>query len=319
MHTQKLKDLQHHHDFAVINHKGERRTRQVLVLTFLMMVLEIAAGIGFGSMALLADGWHMATHVAAFMIALFAYRYSRLHAHDHTFAFSPGKVGVLGGFASSIALTVVALMMLFESAGRLLHPEAIRFDEALVVAVLGLSVNLLCAALLNEHPHGHDHSHDPGHAGHHHDHNLKAAYIHVLTDALTSVLAIVALVAGKYYGWVSLDPVMGLVGALVIARWSYILISETGPVLIDESLDLHYKAEIQQALEQDADNRVADLHVWRVGPGHFAMIVSLVSHQPQPPDYYKALLKPFYRLKGLGTLSHITVEVNRCEGDGCIP
>ncbi|MBT9098865.1 CDF family Co(II)/Ni(II) efflux transporter DmeF [Methylovulum psychrotolerans] len=320
MHTQKLKDLQHHHDFAVISRQGERRTWQVLVLTLIMMVLEIVAGTLYGSMALLADGWHMATHVAAFMITLLAYRYSRLHADDHTFAFSAGKVGVLGGFASSIALGVVALMMLLESGERIFHPRTIHFDEALVVAGVGLLVNVLCAWLLKDHDHDH-HDHHAAHEGHghehHHDHNLKAAYAHVLADALTSVLAIVALVAGKFYGWVWLDPVMGIVGVLVIARWSYSLIGETSPVLLDESVGQHYQMEIRQALEQDADNRVADLHIWCVGPGHFAVIISVVSHQPQAPDYYKALLKPFYRLRGLGKLSHITVEVNQCVGEGC--
>jgi cation diffusion facilitator family transporter len=326
MHTQKLKDLQHHHDFAVISKKGERRTWFVLVLTFLMMVAEIAAGTLFGSMALLADGWHMGTHVAAFMITLFAYRYSRLHADDDTFAFSSGKVGVLGGFASSIALAVVALMMLVESCERFFLPREIRFDEAIIVAGAGLLVNVICALLLkddhhhhgHDHKHGHDHHHhDHDHDHHHHDHNLKAAYAHVLADALTSVLAIVALVAGKYYGWVWLDPVMGVVGVLVIGRWSYLLVRETSPVLVDESLALHYKTAIQYAIEEDADNRVSDLHIWRVGPGHFAVIVAVVSDHPQSPDYYKALLKPYYRVKGLGKLSHITVEVHQCGGDGC--
>lgn len=333
MHTQKLKDLQHHHDFAVISKKGERRTWFVLVLTFVMMVAEIAAGTIFGSMALLADGWHMGTHVAAFMITLFAYRYSRLHADDDTFAFSPGKVGVLGGFASSIALAVVALMMLVESSERFFQPREIHFDEAIIVAGIGLLVNVVCALLLKDHHQHHGHhdvkhaeacSHDHDHQNHHdhrdrhhHDHNLKAAYAHVLADALTSVLAIVALVAGKYYGWVWLDPVMGIVGALVIGRWSYSLVRETSPVLVDESLALHYKTAIQYAIEEDADNRISDLHIWRVGPGHFAVIISLVSDQPQSPDHYKALLKSFLNLKGLGKLSHITVEVNRCEDEGC--
>lgn len=320
MHTQKLKDLQHHHDFAAISGQGERRTRWVLVLTFLMMVVEIAAGSVFGSMALLADGWHMGTHVAAFMITLFAYRYSRLHANDQTFAFSPGKVGVLGGFASSIALAVVALLMLVESVERMVQPRGIRLDEAIGVAIVGLLVNVVCAWLLkDDHHHAGHHEHGPdGHAHHHHDHNLKAAYAHVLADALTSVLAIAALVAGKFWGWLWLDPVIGLVGAAVIGRWSWQLVAETSPVLIDESLDIQYKTAIRQALEQDADNRVADLHIWRVGPGHFAMIVSVVSHHPQPPAYYKGLLKPFCQLPDLGRLSHVTVEVNQCEGEGCV-
>jgi cation diffusion facilitator family transporter len=308
MHARALKLLQHHHDFAVIHKKGERRTKQVLVLTFLTMVVEITAGTVFGSMALLADGWHMGTHVAAFMITIIAYRYSRVHAHDDTFAFSPGKVGVLGGFASSIALGAVALMMIVESTERLLEPRIIHFDEAIAVAAFGLMINLISALLLRDHHH-HAHGH---HHGHHHDQNLKAAYMHVLADALTSVLAIVALVCGKYYGWNWLDPVMGMVGALVIVRWSYGLMKETSPILIDESIDARYKIAVKKKIESDADNRVSDLHIWRVGPNHFAIILSVVSHTPKAPQYYKALLKDFHKL------SHITVEVNKCYGDDCI-
>jgi cation diffusion facilitator family transporter len=308
MHARALKLLQHHHDFAVIHKKGERRTKQVLVLTFLTMVVEITAGTVFGSMALLADGWHMGTHVAAFMITIIAYRYSRVHAHDDTFAFSPGKVGVLGGFASSIALGAVALMMIVESTERLLEPRIIHFDEAIAVAAFGLMINLISALLLRDH---HHHAHGHQH-GHHHDQNLKAAYMHVLADALTSVLAIVALVCGKYYGWNWLDPVMGMVGALVIVRWSYGLMKETSPILIDESIDARYKIAVKKKIESDADNRVSDLHIWRVGPNHFAIILSVVSHTPRAPQYYKALLKDFHKL------SHITVEVNKCYGDNCV-
>lgn len=311
MHGHTLSLLKHDHDFAVINKKGERRTKIVLILTFLTMMLEIAAGIAFGSMALLADGWHMGTHVAAFMITLFAYRYSRVHAHDQTFAFSAGKVGILGGFASAVALGVVALIMLIESGGRFLHPHPIHFDEAIAVAGFGLLINLICALLLQD-PHHHKPSHDHDHShGHHHDHNLKAAYFHVLADALTSVLAIFALVLAKYYGWTWLDPVMGMVGGLVIMRWCYSLTKETSPVLLDESIDLKYKAAIQEKIESDADNRVSDLHIWRVGPNHFATIMSVVSHTPKTPDYYKELLKQFHQL------SHITVEVHQCPGDDC--
>ena len=312
MHVQTLRLLKHEHDFAVFNKKGERRTKIVLILTFLTMALEIAAGILFGSMALLADGWHMGTHVAAFMITLFAYRYSRIHAHDHTFAFSAGKVGVLGGFASSVALGVVALMMLIESSERLLQPHLIRFDEAIAVASFGLVINFICALLLKDHHHHkhvHDYEQDPVH--HHHDHNLRAAYLHVLADALTSVLAIIALVSAKFYGWNWLDPVMGIVGGLVITRWSYSLMKETSPVLLDESIDFKYKVAIKEKIESDADNRISDLHIWRVGPSHFAIIISLVSHTPKTPDYYKGLLKNFHKL------THITVEVNQCLGEGC--
>jgi cation diffusion facilitator family transporter len=315
MHTETLNRLHHDHNFSVINRKGERRTRLVLVLTLLTMILEIAAGMVFGSMALLADGWHMGTHVAAFMITLYAYRYSRRHAHDDKFAFSSGKVGVLGGFASSVALGVVALMMLIESSERILTPRIIQFDHALLVAGFGLFINFVCALLLKDsNQHGHSHEH-----GHHHDHNLKAAYFHVLADALTSVLAIVALYSGKVYGWNWLDPVMGMVGALIISRWSFSLMKETSPVLLDESIAVKHKTAIKDIIENDADNRIADLHVWRVGPDHFAAIISVVSHNPKAPDYYKALLMQSQSLKRRGELrlAHITVEVHQCPKMDC--
>jgi len=317
MHTHTLSLLKHEHDFSAINRKGERRTKQVLVLTFLTMALEITAGILFGSMALLADGWHMGTHVAAFMITIIAYRYSRIHAHDQTFAFSSGKVGVLGGYTSSVVLGVVALIMLIESGQRIVNPHLIHFDEAIAVAGFGLFINLICALLLRDHHHHHHDDHDHDHA-HHHDHNLKAAYLHVLADALTSVLAIVALVLGKYYGWNWLDPVMGIVGALIITQWSYSLVKETSPLLLDESIALKYKLAIKEKIESDADNRISDLHIWRVSPGHFAIIISLVSHNPKAPEYYKDLLKEFRGLGGMNKLSHITIEVNKCTGDFCI-
>ncbi|MGR9013207.1 MAG: cation diffusion facilitator family transporter [Gammaproteobacteria bacterium] len=310
MHTHTLNRLKHEHNFSGMNKKGERRTKLVLVLTVLTMILEITAGILFGSMALLADGWHMGTHVAAFMITLIAYRYSRVHAHDQTFAFSSAKVGVLGGYTSSVVLGVVALIMLIESGQRIVNPHIIHFDEAIAVAGFGLLINLICALLLKDHHHTHDHEHE-------HDHNLKAAYFHVLADALTSVLAIIALVLGKYYNWNWLDPVMGIVGALIIIQWSYSLMKETSPVLLDESIALKYKAAIKQKIESDEDTRISDLHIWRVGPGHFAIIVSLVSHNPKAPEYYKEILKEF-RYGGINKLSHITVEVNRCASNLCI-
>ena len=325
MHQQTLQNLQHSHDFAVINKKGERRTKQVLVLTLLTMLLEIAAGTVFNSMALLADGWHMATHVAAFLITLFAYRYSRIHADDQTFAFGAGKVGVLGGFASSIALSVVALMMAIEAGERLLTPHNIQFDEATLVACFGLLINVICAVLLRDHHHdhhghhhGHDHDDHDHHEGHHgHDSNLKAAYLHVLADALTSVLAIGALLAGKYYGLNWLDPVMGFVGAIVISHWGYRLVKETAPILIDESVSLADKKAIIEVFENDADNRVADLHIWRVGPKHFALLAVIVSDHPKSPEHYKRLLNGFGQLAGGDRLAHVTVEVHPCNGNGC--
>ncbi|MGZ5010752.1 MAG: CDF family Co(II)/Ni(II) efflux transporter DmeF [Methylobacter sp.] len=196
------------------------------------------------------------------MIAIIAYRYSRIHAHDQTFAFSPGKASVLGGYTSSVVLSIVALMMLIESVQRIVQPKMIHFDDAIAVAVFGLFINLICALLLKgDHDH---HSHDHHH---NHDHNLKAAYLHVLADALTSVLAIIALALGKYYGWSWLDPLMGIVGALVIVQWSYSLIRETSPVLLDESIALKHKLAIKEKIETDADNRISDLHIWRVNPG----------------------------------------------------
>ncbi|MGY6274756.1 CDF family Co(II)/Ni(II) efflux transporter DmeF [Methylomonas sp. MgM2] len=305
MYEDEISNWQHSHDFARINRKGESRTKWVLLLTFTTMLVEIVAGTRFHSMALLADGWHMATHVLAFMIAIFAYRYSRIHQEDQTFAFSPAKVSVLGGFASSVALAVVAFMMMAESAERLIAPQTIQFDEAILVAEIGLLVNLLSALLLSDHHHhDHAHDHDDHHDHHHHDHNLRAAYLHVVADALTSILAIVALLAGKYYGWNWLDSVMGFVGALVILSWAWGLIRETSPVLLDQGIDEHYLQAIQHTLEDEGDCRVSDIHIWRVSPSHHAAIIVLVTRTPMPPDYYKALLANFLHL------DHITVEVN---------
>ena len=307
MHEHQLSNWQHTHNFARINRKGERRTQWVLLLTFVTMLVEIVAGMQFHSMALLADGWHMATHVLAFMIAIFAYRYSRIHEQDQTFAFSPAKVSVLGGFASSVALAVVAFMMIAESAERLILPQVIEFDEAILVAVAGLVVNLLSALLLSDHHH-HHHDHDHSHP-HHHDHNLRAAYMHVMADALTSVLAIVALLAGKYYGWNWLDTVMGFVGALVILGWAWGLIKETSPVLLDQGIDEYYLQAIQDTLEENGECLVSDIHIWRVSPSHHAAIIVLLTQFPKSPSYYKALLANFVHL------DHLTIEVNACEGE----
>ena len=309
MHTHTLSNWQQEHDFGIKNAHGEKRTQLVLILTAVVMVIEIIAGSYYGSMALLADGWHMATHVAAFMIALFTYRYARKHAKNPAFSFGTGKVSVLGGFASAVTLAVVAVMMLVESVARMFDPQAIHFNEAIVVAVLGLVVNLLSALLLKD---DHHHHHHHGESHHHtHDHNLKAAYMHVLADALTSVLAIVALVAGKYFGWVFLDPLMGIVGAYIILRWAYLLVQETSPILLDSSIEAEYKAAIVATIEDHADNLVTDVHIWKVGPNHYAAIVSLVTEHPRSPTYYKELLSGFEKL------SHITVEVNQCDGKAC--
>jgi len=323
MHHEDLSPWQHDHGFGNEQRSsGERRTRWVVALTLLMMTVEIAAGLAFGSMALLADGWHMGTHAAALGVAVFAYAYARRHATDDRFTFGTGKVGALGGFASAVGLAVVALLVFGESVSRLAAPVAIRFDEAIAVAVVGLVVNLVSAWLLredhehhghDEHEHGHDehdHEHDERHHHHHHhhDHNLRGAYLHVLADAFTSVLAIAALLAGKLLDWTWMDPIIGILGAIVIARWSLGLLRDTSAVLLDAEVPLARRAAIRAAIERHADNRVADLHLWRVGRRHLAAVVTVVSGAPRPPEHYKALLS------GFPDLAHVTVEVHRCEG-----
>ena len=309
MHVHTLEHWEHNHNFSTQNEKGEQRTQYVLMLTAVTMVAEIIAGSVYGSMALLADGWHMGTHVAAFLIAIFAYRYARKYANNPVFAFGTGKVTVLGGFSSAVALAVVALVMVVESLERIMNPEIIHFNEAITVAGIGLLVNVASAFMLrDEHSHSHHHHHDH----HHHDHNLRAAYMHVLADAMTSLLAILALMAGKYIGWSWLDPVMGIVGAAVIARWAYGLLKETGPILLDASIEEGYQQAIKAAIEKDSDNRISDLHVWKVGASHYAAIISLVTHFPNTIEHYRNLLSDFNRL------SHVTIEVQECKEEPCI-
>ena len=310
MHKHSLARWEHSHDFAFIHEKGEARTKQVLIITAITMVAEIIAGSVFGSMALLADGWHMGTHTGAFAITIFAYHYSRKHSDNSDFTFGTGKVSVLGGYSSAIALAVIALFIGAESVQRLIAPHEIRFNEAIAVAVLGLIVNLFCAFLLHGN-HTHRHEHGDDHV-HHHDHNLRGAYLHVLADALTSVLAIFALTFGKIFGWLWLDPLMGIVGALVITRWAYGLLKDTSSILLDRNIEKGQIELIRQRVEADSDNRVSDLHVWKVGPVDYAAVISIVTHYPQPAEHYKELLKEFREL------SHLTVEVNSCMGDPCI-
>ncbi|GEO15750.1 CDF family Co(II)/Ni(II) efflux transporter DmeF [Microvirga aerophila] len=313
MHHDALHQWQHDHVFLGDAHdRHEQRTWLVVGLTAAMMVAEIVAGTIFGSMALMADGWHMSTHAAALAIAALAYRFARKHAHDPRFSFGTGKVGELAAFSSAIILALIALLIGYESLVRLMNPVPIQFGEATVVAVIGLAVNLVSAWLLaGDHHHGHHH-HDHGHHhahGHEHHHggdmNIRAAYLHVLADALTSVLAIVALLAGRFYGWTWLDPVMGVVGALVIAQWSWGLIRAAGATLLDTVPDQQLSRSVRERIEVGND-RVTDLHLWRLGPGHTGLIVSVVSDTPQPPDVYKQ------RLSGIEGLSHVTVEVHAC-------
>ena len=317
MHIHNLGQWQHGHDFFVHRAENEKKTRRVMLLTAVTMVIEIVAGIAFGSMALLADGWHMGTHVAAFMIALFAYRYTRKNAGNPDFTFGPGKINVLGGFASAVALAVVALMMAVESVGRFFAPVEIHYGQSMLVAGAGLAVNVVSAFMLHgSDGHGHDHQHEHGHsddAQHHHaDHNLKAAYFHVLADALTSVLAIVALLFGSLFGWWALDPVMGIVGALVITRWAWGLLRESSAILLDAGVGGAVREDIRAAIEDEADNRVTDLHVWLVGPDHLAAIITLVTHYPRSPAEYRQLLS------GIRQLRHVTIEVIACEDEPCM-
>ena len=287
---------------------GERRTMAVVALTIVMMAVEVFAGHYVGSMALLADGWHMGTHAAALGITLFAYVYARRNCHNPQYTFGTGKVSALGGFASAVTLAMVGLWVIIESVERLVEPVAIRFDEAIAVAVIGLVVNLASAWMLGGHDH---HHHGPDGHGHHHDHNLRAAYMHVLADALTSVLAIVALLAAKFWAWGWMDPAMGIVGGVIIARWSIGLLRPTSRVLLDAEVPLESVNAIRAAIEADADNQVVDLHVWRVGPKHLAAIATVVTHTPRPPSHYKRLLD------GFPELAHVTVEVQSCIEPNC--
>src|ERR1700712_1626144 len=303
MHTHSLEPWTHDHVFLGHQHsRNERRTWLVVAITAVMMVGEIVAGTFFGSMALLADGWHMATHAAALGIAAAAYLFARRQARSSRFAFGTGKFGDLAAFSSAIILAMIAVQVAYESATRLVHPVPIAYGEAILVAVLGLGVNLVSAWLLrDDHDHGHDHSH-----GHHHrDNNLRAAYVHVLADAATSILAILALVAAMLAQWVWADPAVGIVGSLVIASWAYGLIRDSGAVLLDVSCDKEIETVIRDRLETKGD-RVTDLHLWQVGPGHRAAVISIVSDNPLPPATYKR------RLGGLRGLSHVTVEVEAC-------
>jgi cation diffusion facilitator family transporter len=338
----------HDHAFLGAKHGAhERRTWAVVALTTVMMIVEIGGGAWSGSMALVADGLHMSTHVAALSIAALAYRFARRHVGNDWFSFGTGKIGELAAFASAIILTIVALLIGYESASRLFHPVAIAFREAIPIAIIGLGVNLLSAFLLHDHDghdhdgddhdgddhHGHshgepddagllralghddDHDHDHhrdhddrDHAGHHDrahhaDYNFRAAYLHVIADAVTSLLAISALGAAAYFNLPWLDPIAGLLGAIVITIWAYGLIKSAAAVLLDAVPSRARAGLIRQRLEADND-RVTDLHVWRLGPGHLGVLAVIVSEHPRPPDYYKA------RLAGIEGLSHVSIEVN---------
>lgn len=292
--------LAHSHQFGSHHSNGEKRTFYVLLLTVIAMFVEIISGKIFGSMALLADGWHMGTHAAAFCITLFTYRYAKRHAQNDDFSYGTGKVSVLGGFSSAVALGIVALMMFSESLVRLFDPQKIQFNEAIFVAVIGLVVNFVSMMLLHN-DHHHDHSHDH-HDDHHQDHNLRAAYMHVLADTLTSILAIIALIVGKYVGWNWLDAVMGMVGAIVITRWAIGLLKHTSPILLDTAIDKKYRDSVIAVIRPHAD--IIDLHIWKVSADHHAASLILSSKSNKSIDDYRQLLSKFDKIH------HLTVELH---------
>lgn len=304
MQPQRFEPWQHAHTFGQDRVRpGERRTLLVIALTATMMVAEIAGGILFGSMALLADGLHMASHTVALSVNAFAYVYARRHADDRRFSFGTGKVNALGGFTGALLLAVFVLVMAWESFGRFFRPVEIVFDQALLVAGLGLLVNGVSVFILGGRRGARQGDHAGGH-GHDHDHNLRSAYLHVLADALTSVLAILALLAAKYAGLVWMDPAMGLVGALLVARWSYGLLRATGLTLLDRQGPEDLVRIVKESVEADPQTRVADLHLWSIGPDVYAVVVSVVASRPATPDEIRARIP-----RGLG-LAHVSIEIH---------
>jgi cation diffusion facilitator family transporter len=317
MHTHDLSPWTHSHVFDTGNRAAERGTRAVMLITAVTMAVEIAAGLWFNSMALLADGWHMSSHALAIGLSTFAYAAARRYAKDGRFAFGTWKIEVLAGFASAIFLLGIAALMVFGSIERLVSPQAIHYQEAMAVTVLGLLVNLGCALILGgAHSHGHDHGHAHGdHHGHdhqHHDLNLRSAYLHVVADAATSVLALVALAGGWLLGWRWLDPAMGIVGAVLVAVWAWGLLKQTGIVLLDREMDHPVVDEIREVIDaMDSGperTRIADLHVWRVGKDKFACLLSLVTHDPRVDAARVKSLLGIHE-----ELVHVTVEIHRCD------
>ncbi|GHE88207.1 CDF family Co(II)/Ni(II) efflux transporter DmeF [Thalassotalea profundi] len=299
---------QHSHNFGVDNKHNANKVKKVFWLTTIVMVLEISAGIWSGSMALLADGWHMGTHSAAFLITMFTYAYAKKHANNQAFSFGTGKVNYLGGFTSAIALGIVALLMVVESVHRILEPQPILFNQAIAVTIIGLAVNVVSVFVLHDdHHHDHHHKHSDKHThDHHHDHNLKAAYFHVLADTLTSLLAIVALLAGKYFGLIWMDALVGIIGAIVIARWSYGLMKESSEVLLDKSDDKSALKTIVEVINAEKGVTIRDIHLWRIAPAHQALILSLEIKNTDTLSDYKLKIQ-----KILPEISHITLEVSK--------
>ena len=321
----------HSHVFLGEGHeRNERRTWMVIALCTAMMIVEIVGGLFFGSIALIADGLHMSTHASALLLAALAYSYARTHAEDERFSFGTGKLGDLAGFTSAVVLAMIALFIGYEAISRLIWPVHIDFNEAIPIAVLGLAVNVASVLLLSGGRHGHGHDHGQSHAANGHDHahdegqapqidskehehargaavrdnNMRSAVVHVLADAGVSVLVIVGLLFGRFLGWSWMDPVVGLAGAIVIAAWSYTLIRDTGAVLLDMNPDRSMAARMREMIEIDGD-RLTDLHLWRLGPGHLGAILCVATERQRGPEYYQSLLRRFR------TLSHVTVQVQK--------
>lgn len=325
MHRHHIERYQHTHVFLGSSHAAERRTYVVILLTLLTMIGEIVAGAWFHSLALLADGWHMSTHAAALGLTALGYRLARRFAHDPRFTFGTWKIEVLAGYTSAVLLALVGLGIVYSAVERLIRPEEIQYRDALIVAAVGFVINVVCAIVLHGGPEHeehleptypqHEHNHAPAlhsQKNHHHRHdlNLRAAYLHVVADALTSVLALLALGLGYWRGWRWLDPAAGIIGAVLILRWAWLLACDTGLVLLDGAGSLPLAATIRSELERDGDTRVSDLHVWRVGTHHYACIISLIASQPKSPAEYRALLAHHPEL------AHVTIELQRCE-DAC--
>lgn len=292
------------HIHEIDHGKKEFKTLIVVIITILMMFIEIGTGVVFGSMALLSDGIHMGTHTLALSITLIAYVISRKQAKNSDFAFGTGKVGILGGYTSAIALLIAAMVMVYESIERLLMPKEISFDESIIVAVVGLIVNVVSALLLvQSHDHDHEHSHGHSHNHSHEDHNLKAAYLHVIADALTSVLAIIALLAGKFYNAVWLDPAVGIVGGIVVSKWAIGLLSSTGKILLDYDKNTELKLRVTDLIQNDNDVEIMDIHIWRVDNNNRAILLSIKDDARKGAQYYKKSIEE------IGKFIHITIEV----------
>lgn len=301
----------HPHHFGGVHPENERRTFIVVVLTLVTMVAEIVAGVLTGSMALLSDGLHMGTHAGALGISLFAYVYSRRQQDKKRYTFGTGKVGVLAAFANAVLLGMMGVLIFYESGARFLNPVEIHFDTAILVAAIGLAVNLVCAWILGGEGHSHSHEHEDHEHDHDHEHprkdyNQKAAFMHVVADALTSVFAIVALVVGKYYGLVQFDPLAGFLGGAMILWWAWGLLRQTSRILVDSNVSERMLDAIRRVMEADADNRVLDLHAWNVSENDVAVIVVLLTSQPRPPEYYRSLLAG----PEFAALRHVNVEVH---------